>query len=481
LNFAVPIRRTSLAAADLPALLEGDKLWTYAELWSAVARTALALRRQGLGPGLRLALGLPDGPAFLIGYLASAAVGCVPVPIKSEFGPAECASILSSARPHALLFDPESLAKLNDVDPGSARKVLPDSLISFRGPQADFRPVDAALSAPAAIHYSYYFGEGHPFGAVLTHGNFTRGVLGYIDFHGINGRDRTLVSLPMAHVFTLVGAMLATLYQGGTIVVASSPRPRSLLEAISSQRITQFPCVPQVFESLARFHNPAEFDLSSIRHLTSGADLLTAERQEWIERTLGVPVIQGYGLTECLLVLCNPPGARNRPGTLGVAGSPRVRVRIVDDRGTPLPRHAEGEIEVQSPSVMAGYFDAPDATARVLRNGWLRTGDLGSIDEAGYVSFHRLRKSILNVYGNKVDPVEVCRVIAELPGVVTSEVTAGCTDSGETKLRARVRTVERAPLSAREIRAHCRSRLARYKVPGEVELVTRADAALQPI
>ena len=250
------------------------------------------------------------------------------------------------------------LARLEPLAAEPKCLILPASIVLTAGAHADISPLDVGPTAPASIHYSYFFGEGQSFGAVLTHGNFIRGVLGYVRFHQVNSLDRTLVALPMAHVFTLVGAVLSTLYQGGTIVLATSFRPRSLLETLSAQRITQFPCVPQVFESLARFHDPVKFDLSSIRHLTSGADALTATRHTWIQNTLGVPVVQGYGLTECLLVLCNPPDDRNRPGTLGLAGSSRVRVRVVDEEGTPLPRHAEGEIEVRSPSVMAGYFDA---------------------------------------------------------------------------------------------------------------------------
>jgi acyl-CoA synthetase (AMP-forming)/AMP-acid ligase II len=470
LNFVVPIRRASRIAPEHPAVIDGESRWTHDELWSAVSRTAVAFRAQGLGPGRRLALWLPDGAPFLVAYLASAAIGCVAVPIKAEFGPVEVDAILADARPDALIVTADLLAKLAPAPIEAKPVILPASLVSTAGAHADVRPLDVGPAAAAAIHYSYYFGEGRSFGAVLTHGNFVLGVLGYVRFHRVCRLDRTLVALPMAHVFTLAGAILATLYQGGTIVLATSYRPRNLLETLSTGRITQFPCIPQVFESLAQYHDPAKFDLSAIRHLTSGADALTEPRHLWIQRTLGVPVVQGYGLTECLLVVCNPPDGRNRPGTLGLPGNRLVRIRVVDDAGAPLPRNAEGEIEIQSPSVMAGYFAAPQATRRVLRDGWLRTGDLGSIDDEGYLRFHRLRKPILNLYGNKIDPVEVGHVLQTLPGVARAEVSAARGDSSDIKLLARVLTLPGSSLAPRDIRAHCRSRLAPYKVPGVIEV-----------
>jgi acyl-CoA synthetase (AMP-forming)/AMP-acid ligase II len=149
------------------------------------------------------------------------------------------------------------------------------------------------------------------------------------------------------------------------------------------------------------------------------------------------------------------------------------RIRVVDAEGRPLPPGERGEIEIGGPSVMIGYFHAPEATGRVLRNGWLRTGDIGSLDEDGYLHFHGLWKPICSIHGNNIDCVEVAAVIRRLDGVADAEVTPlrGERDGlPAVTLAARVTPKPGVELTARDIRAWCRSQLASYKVPGNVEL-----------
>lgn len=485
MNLAEPIRRTALLHPDRVAVVDGGDRVTYRELWSAISRCAARLRDEGLRPGDRVAVWVPNGVPFLAAHLGAMAAGLLSVPIKAENGPVELGVALEDSRARVLIAGDGVLDRLSDPPglPAGVRILAARDFLC--GETEDCAPEEVDDDHPAAAIHSYFFGEGRPYAAVLTHRNhlFAAGHCG--PFHAVDGGSRVLVVLPMLHVFAMGVAILPSLYTGGTIHVGRSVRPRTLLQTLSDERITHLPGVPHVLESLTRFHDPARFDLGAIHHLICGADFLPAEVHRRIEDTLQVPLVQGYGLTECFPVVCNRPDATNRPGTLGIAGNPEISYRAVGEDGRGLPAGEIGEIEVRSPGVMAGYLDAPEATRRVLRDGWLRTGDLGWVDGEGYLRFHALRKPILNLFGNKVDPVEVARTLERLPGVASARVSVenrngnGIGGGGrgllDPVLCARLTAEPGAEIRDADVRAHCRAWLAPYKVPSEIEIVRDSD------
>ncbi len=472
MNLAAPIRRTVQEHPGRVAVVDGDERVTFRDLWSSISRCALRLRSEGLRPGDRVVVWVPNGAPFLAAHIGTMAAGLISVPVKAENGPVELDLALADSKAMVLIAGADVLDRLPAGVPDGVKVIQAADFMT--GDAEDVEPEEVDDSHPAAGIYSYFFGEGRPYAAVLTHGNhrFAAGHCG--PFHCVEGDSRVLVVLPMLHVFAMGVAVLPCLYTGGTIHVGRSVRPRTLLETISTQRITHLPGVPHVLESLTRSHDPARYDLRSIHHLISGADFLPAEVHRRIEETLQVPLVQGYGLTECFPAVCNPPDDRNRPGTLGIAGNPHITYRAVDEQGRELPPGGIGEIEVRSPGVMAGYLDAPEATARVLRDGWLRSGDLGWVDQEGYLLFHSLRKPILNLFGNKVDPIEVARTLERLPGVATAEVTVDHRTNGhgllDPVLKARLTAAPGASIKDADVRAHCRAWLAPYKVPSEIEI-----------
>lgn len=473
MNLTEPIRRVARDRPDDPAIVDGARTFPYRELWSAIGRMAEELRRRGLKAGDRVLVWLPNGAPFLVAHLGTMAAGLLSVPLKAENGPAELGFAVADARPRLLVADRELLARLPEgLPPGL--DVMAAEEIPLAGPPCDFSPEEVGEEHPASAIYSYFFGEGRPYGAVLTHGNHAFAATHCSRFHNIEAGDRVLIVLPMLHVFSLGMGILTSFYRGAAVYVGRSLRPRTILETLSAERITHLPGIPQIVEQLARYHDPARYDLSAIKHLTSGADYLPREIHERIERTLGVCLVQGYGLTESFPTVCNPPDEANRPGTLGIGGNPRIRYRILDRAGRELGVREIGEIVLQSPGVMAGYLDAPEATARVLRDGWLHSGDLGWVDERGYLHFDRLLKPIINVAGNKVDPVEVARVIERREGVAAARISALVADGNgglpEVALKAEVKLERGAQLEERDVRAHCRAWMAPYKVPQKVEI-----------
>jgi long-chain acyl-CoA synthetase len=483
-NLTEPIRRTARERPRQPAIVDGDATLDFRELWSAVGRTAAMLRGRGLEVGDRVLLWLPNGARFLVAHLGAMAAGLLSVPVKAENGPSELSFIARDSKARLLVADRGLLAKL----PAGAQPEVPilaaDDL-PLVGPPADPPPEAVDDDHPASAIYSYFFGEGRPYGAVLTHGNHAFAAEHCSRFHHIEPGDRVLIVLPMLHVFAMGMGILTSFYRGAAVHVGRSVKPRAILETLSRERITHLPGVPQLLEQLARFHDPALYCLGAVKHMTSGADYLPAAVHEWMQATLGVPLIQGYGLTECFPTVCNPPDAGNRPGTLGIGGNPRIHIRIAGESGAELGVGEVGEILLQSPGVMAGYLDAPEATARILRGGWLRTGDLGWLDGEGYLHFHSMFKPILNVAGNKVDPLEVAAVLERLEGVAAARVDGVRADGGgmarpaeqgsagvlpSVAVRAQVALAPDSRLVERDIRAHCRAWLAPYKVPQRVEL-----------
>lgn len=470
MNLTEPLRRTALRDPALPAVVDGDASLSYRDLWSAVSRTAERLREEGLRPGDRVLVWLPNGARFLAAHLGAAAAGVLSVPLKAENGPVELLAALADARPDLVIADRELVERLPEGLPARL-PWWPAEDVPLAGPPRDVEPLDVAPDHPASALYSYFFGEGRPYAAVLTHGNHLFAANHCAEFHDVQRGDRVLVVLPMLHVFAMGMAILTSLYRGATIHVGHSIKPRTLLDTLTRERITHLPAVPQLHHHLARFFDPERHRLGGVKHFVSGAAYLPGEVHGRIAGTLGVRLIQGYGLTECFPTVCNPPNGDNRPGTLGIGGNPEIHFRTVDPEGRPLGPGEEGEVVIRSPGVMSGYLDAPDATARVLRDGWLHSGDVGYVDEDGYLHFVRLQKPILNVSGNKVDPIEVAAVIERLPTVAAARigpVTEVDEGLATVSLRATVQPAPGAEIQARDVRAHCRRWLAPYKVPGEV-------------
>jgi acyl-CoA synthetase (AMP-forming)/AMP-acid ligase II len=477
MNLTAPIAHVAELHPDAPAIVDASDSLTYRDLWAAVSRTAEFLRSQGLEPGDRVLIWLPNGARFVVAHLGAMAGGLLSIALKPEIGATEFKAAVRDSRATVLITEHAFLARVTIEVPASIR-VIEAAEIPMSGAPIARRPDDVSDQHPAAVFYSYFLGGGRAFGAVLSHGSHIFTGRQSAAFHRVDPGDRVLLVLPMPHVYSVGIAILPTFYRGACLYVGGSVRPRSVLETISTHRITHCPCVPHLLDALARAYDPARHDLRSIKHIITGADYLPAAAHRRIEATLGVPVVQAWGLTEFLSGLCNPPDARNRPGTLGVARDPDNQYRIVSPDGFELPAGAVGEIEVKSPGVMLGYLDAPDATAEVLRRGWLRTGDLGSIDAEGYLYFHGVVKPIINICGNKVDPVEVAGVIAQCEGVLAARVGSKvCTNGGlaDVTLEARVAILPAARLTEQEIRAHCRARLAPYKVPTNVAIERASD------
>jgi long-chain acyl-CoA synthetase len=324
-------------------------------------------------------------------------------------------------------------------------------------------------------------------GAVLLHRNLLANVLQSEAWNQpvmqrvpANEQLTSICALPLYHIFAFTVNMMLSMRTGGMNVLIPNPRDiPAVLKELSQHRFHSFPAVNTLFNALA---NHPDFDRVDWSHLKisvgGGMAVQAAVAQRWLTKT-GCPICEGYGLSETSpSASCNPTTSQAFTGTIGVP-LPSTEMKIVDDEGRDVPQGEHGEIAIRGPQVMAGYWQRPDETARVmLPDGWFRSGDIGVMDARGYFRIVDRKKDMILVSGFNVYPNEVEDVVSQLPGVLECAVI-GIPDekSGEA---VKLVVVRKDPqLSEDEIREHCKTQLTGYKHPRVIEF--RSDLPKTPV
>jgi long-chain acyl-CoA synthetase len=290
-------------------------------------------------------------------------------------------------------------------------------------------------------------------------------------------RDVMLLVLPLFHIYALNVGLTMALRAGATIVLVARFEPGAVLEAIQRHRCTIFLGAPPMFVAWVKA-DLASYNLSSLRATFSGAAPLPATVLERFAAATGVEIVEGYGLTETApVVTSNAAGARCKPGTVGPA-IPGVAVRLVDEDDRDVPHGAAGELICRGENVMAGYWRQPEATAEALRSGWFHTGDIATVDEDGYYTIVDRKKDMINAGGFKVWPREVEEVLYAHPAVRDAAVVAMPDPYAGERPLAVIALKEGQSVTAEDLIAYCKSRLASFKAPAWVEF--RADLPKLP-
>lgn len=312
-------------------------------------------------------------------------------------------------------------------------------------------------------------------GAMLTHRNLAANAQQAFLWseQPIGSPNKTLCIAPFFHSYGLTVGMNASLFYGATVVLQPRFSPKDAVAAIQKYRPELFPGVPTMYLAIATLVEKKKADLSSIKVCISGAAPLPAEVQNRFEKLSGAKVVEGYGLTEASPVThCNPVSGERRIGTIGLP-LPNTESAIVNaETWTFLPPGEIGEIVVRGPQVMQGYWNRPDESAQALRDGWLLTGDIGSMSEDGYFKIVDRAKDLIIAGGFNIYPRDVEEVLFEHPKVLEACVV-GVPDAyrGET-VRAYIVPRPGQKVTAEELDAFCRERLAAYKVPKQYEFRT---------
>ncbi|MBM3641593.1 MAG: AMP-binding protein [Alphaproteobacteria bacterium] len=336
----------------------------------------------------------------------------------------------------------------------------------------------APTIAPDDLAFLQYTGgtTGAPKGAMLTQRNI---VANLVQHHAQlskvlgDGDDIVVTPIPLFHIYALTVACLLTIKIGGANVLITNPRDiPGLVRELAKHRFTCFPGVNPLFRALVENHDFARLDFSSLRIAASGGAALQRPVAEKWKAITGKTPIEAYGLTETSpVVTCNPTDLKEFNGSCGVP-IPSTEVVIKDDDGVDLPNGEAGELCVRGPQVMAGYWNRPDETAKVMTaDGFLRTGDIATIDEKGFVRIVDRKKDMINVSGYKVYPTEVEEVIALHSGV--QDVGVVGVPNPVTGEAVKAIVVRRDPkLTAADVKAHCRQYLTSYKLPHVIEFRT---------
>ncbi len=482
---------------------------SYRELADAVARGAQVLLDLGVRPGDRVALIMPNSTGHVVAFYAALRVGAVVVEHNPTYSAGELAHQLAdSGAVVALVWEKavprvlESLPRTSlkavvavdlsaDLPRGkrlalrlpvpSARKAraamcgkVPPAFPMWHRLVARAAPLDPAHPTPGAsdVALLQYTGgtTGTPKGAMLTHRNLVaNAVQGQAWTGATPGTDVVFGVLPFFHAFGLTLCLSYAMRIGATLVAFPSFDPAMVLAAQERVPGTFLPAVPPMLDRLAAAARKAGADLTSFRYAISGAMALPAETARAWEEVTGGLVIEGYGMTETSPVaLGNPLTDARRPGTLGLP-FPSTSIRVVDP--TDVTRDVEpgerGELLIQGPQVFAGYWGRPDETAeQLLDDGWLRTGDIVTVDDTGWVVLVDRIKEVIVSGGFKVYPSQVEDHLRTMPGVVdVAVVGVPGGDLGETVVAAVVLEPDAHGIDLAAVRAWGEQHLARYALP----------------
>jgi acyl-CoA synthetase (AMP-forming)/AMP-acid ligase II len=419
---------------DKPALIDGPtgRTLTYRQLADAIRRAAAGLARQGFRKGDVLAIVSPNVPEYAAAFLAVASLGGINTTANPLYTADELAKQLRDSRARFLVTVPAFLDKSREAAAGtsveeifvfgSAEGARPFAELLQAGDRPPAVPIDPREDI-VALPYSSGT-TGLPKGVMLTHRNLVANlcqVEGMENFEAFGERDVIVAVLPFFHIYGMVVIMMLGLAGGGTVV--STPRfdLMEFLDLVQKHRITILPLVPPIVLGLVKHPAVAQFDLSSVRLVFSGAAPLGEDMARALAAKLGCPVVQGYGMTEASPVTHLSP-TRNAPMKPGAVGRvvPSTEVKIVDVvTGDDVPAGAEGEILIRGPQIMKGYLNRPEETAACLDpEGWYHTGDVGYVDTEGYFFIVDRTKELIKYKGLQVAPAELEALLITHPAVL---------------------------------------------------------------
>lgn len=461
------------------ALVCGPVRLTYRDYLARVAGVGERLSNLDVR-GERVAILLPNSTEVCIAMFAAHAAGATVVPLNPLYTERELIEIIEDARPRVLLFDAkraEEVARISDrLDIACVEAI---DLDEGRWTDPSSRSDPLPIRAPTAddLAFIQYTGgtTGRSKGVMLTHRAVCTNIAqreGLLPTDADRG-ERILCPMPIFHAYGLTMGLYLSAYCAGTLVIMPRYRAGELLDLVERERITIFPGSPTIFTGLMTDPEFAATDWSGVHTCYSGSAPLSEETLNRWEVATSAPIYEGYGQTEAGPILTyNPVHGMRKLGSVGIAVAD-TDVQIVDtESGTQvLPAGEVGEIRARGPQVMQGYWQRPDETAAALRNGWLYTGDVGSLDADGYLTIRDRKKDMVIVSGYNVYPREVDEVLFMHPAIVDA-ATVGAPDPyrGE-RLCAFVVLREGARTTQDAILAHCAANLARYKVPSSLTIL----------
>ncbi len=490
-----------------PAIFYGEQVVSYAQLCGRMRAIAIALSEAGIKCGDKVGVFFPNHPDLVASFFAVVRIGCTVVPINPLLKADEIAHILSDSEAKAVIAHEQltrelqaTLPRLHELrnvfvlsyENGSTDKDAIDQMVASSGKTIAIlddkeigkkeKSIDVAARQIAehgiAIAHDqlavlvYTSGTtGNPKGAMLSHGNLLAAVALKRSILDFRETDRILAVLPMCHIYGLSVVMLGMVSQGGAMVICEKFETIPVLNAIESKSVTIIPAVPAMYQFLAMELEKNPRKLPALRYGLCGAAPLEAELLKRLDAALGVPVLEGYALTEtsCIATITPLCGPR-KPGSVGPK-VPGIELYVVDNKYRPLPpgRGNVGQVAVRGANVMSGYYKQKEASEDCLKDGLFLTGDLGWFDEDEYLHISGRTKELIIRGGQNIYPREVETAIMRMESIQEVAVI-GVPDKymGE-RVKAVVVAKPGHEVTEEQVKDFCTNCLAPYKVPRIVE------------
>ncbi|MER7178676.1 long-chain fatty acid--CoA ligase [Streptomyces hyaluromycini] len=486
-NFASILDYHVTQRPDAVAVVQDERQLTVRELHERVNQLAAGLSELGVGRGDIVGLLLYNRPEFLELVYAVNRIGAVFLPLNYRLSEDEWQYILDHARAKVIVTEPEFVPAVVRIDPGLSHLEHRIQLDADPGTQppwtgyedllarhkgARVEPVDVVPGDLQRLMYTSGT-TSRPKGVCITYGNVQAKNLAHIVHFGLTAADTTLVCGPLYHVGGLDMPALGVLYAGGTVVLQRRFDPEGVLRAIQEHKVTNVWLAPAMVNAVLEVPDREAYDTASVRFVLGGGEktpepvlrrIMTAFPNAWFA--------DAYGLTETVSgdTFLDREHSLTKLGSVG-RPVPHTRVRIVGDSGEEAPTGELGEITLRGPKVFAGYWRDERATAAALKDGWFHTGDIGHVDEDGFLYIDDRKKDMIVSGGENIATPEVERVLYEHPAVLEAAVV-GLTHPrwGEVP-RAFVVFRPGTTAGSEELGEFCRARLAKFKVPARFDVV----------
>ncbi len=477
MNIAEALDRNRIFFPDGEAIVHGGDVWTYQRFWEEANRTANALRSLGVGRGDKVCLFLTNCPEFIAAYYACQKLGAICVSISSMSKAYEVEYMVNDSEGVVLITEEALGGEVPDRDrlPGLRTLVSLDGSSGDRswaslleGQPGVCETLDTDRHDGAAIIYTSGT-TGKPKGVVLTHGNVVSNTNATKYTTGMRVDDRAICFLPIYHSFAQNFIFNAVVQTGCTLVLHKKFEMETILRSLEADRVTRWYAVPPIY--IMMLNDPRSLDaMRSVRYCFSAASSMPGEVARRWKEVFGLPVNEGYGLTESTPFATYNHELRHKEGSVGTAIM-NVEVKVTDPEGVEVPRGELGEIRIKGPNIMKGYYRKPEETARAVVDGWLLSGDIGTMDEEGYVFISDRLKDMINASGLKIWPREVEEVIYKHPNVREAAVIGVPHEVFGETVKALIALKRPGETTAEDIVDLCKKHLADYKAPRIVEFL----------
>lgn len=472
MNLAKNLERSAFYFPDHPVLSEDGSETSYARLNMQANRVATALMGLGIKPGDHVGLCAPNSGDWIAFYFGVLKAGAVAVTLSSQLKQDELSLLVSHSEPRIIFTHDEKLDTLGKMrsDACLEKIVSPNGDIGFdrllEQGSGSYSAVDRERTDTAAILYTGGT-TGTPKGVMLTHENINASIHTVVFHEHSSENDRALCFLPFNHVFGQNHIMNATVLSAGCLEMIPVFDLERVLESMREGRVTKFFAVPTIYVRLLTLDGLKE-KLGSVRYCFSAAASMAAEVvHQWKERT-GLPIYEGYGMTEAAPTVTYNHHYRHVIGSVGTE-VPGVEMQIRDKYGNPVEQGQEGEICARGPNIMKGYLKNPEGTQKAFwKGGWLRTGDVGLIDDDGYLYIVDRLKDMIITGGENVYSLEVEEVLYTHPDIQECAVIGLPDNEWGERVAAVLIPQPGKTIDENELKAYMKSRISPFKVPKTV-------------